>query len=130
MLILDFLILLFATYTVLVKSQENDPILQGQDHSSPGSDTKGNTSTKVVKNVEKFGVDQLLPASNDGDSYFPQYSANLIDLLPPGEFGLPVVIQNPTEEQEILIQRGYERNSFNEYVIHENQSVNPSMKLQ
>ncbi len=78
-------------------------------------------NTKVVENEEQFEFDQLKPA--------PNYGKNLIqypnDDDPPGEHGVKVVIKNPTPEQQILIARGYERNSFNEFVsdlisIHRN----------
>jgi len=48
----------------------------------------------------------------------PSLAGGYVLLAPdhvPGEQGTPVKIENPTPEQKALIDRGYERNAYNEY---------------
>ncbi|OXA52184.1 putative polypeptide N-acetylgalactosaminyltransferase 9 [Folsomia candida] len=70
--------------------------------------------TDRVLDEEEFVFDQLKPAPDSGSHQILRVSLNPDD--PPGEWGSPVVISNPTTEQQTLIARGYERNEFNEYV--------------
>lgn len=54
-------------------------------------------------------------AQNSGFEDPNEAKVSLRPDIAPGEQGTPVKIENPTPEQKALIERGYERNAYNEY---------------